>query len=138
MRSIFTMKKISLIFLIASFMHAHCQDMSKKLMNRTWYATGDILKSEKVILHASSPTSKPEIKFLEDNNLQLKTDTLSDFNFVCLYKLKKDMVKIYYTEKTESLKGPVTEKEIAHYYKIRAIQNSSDFELTPLEPGSFK
>jgi hypothetical protein len=133
------MKRIGLIILMASFLHATCQDISKKLQNKTWYATGDILRPEKVVLHAAKPvTFNPEVKFLEGNNFQLKTDTLSDFSFVCLYQFKKDMVKIYYTERIEPQKGPVTEKEIAHYYKIRLLQTGNDYELSPITARDFK
>lgn len=133
------MKQIGLIILMASFLHANCQNVSKELVNKAWYATGDILKSEKVLLHAAKPaTFVPEVKFLEDNNFQLKTDTVSDFNFVCLYQFKKDMVKIYYMERIEPPKGIATEKEIAHFYKIRAIQHSSDFELIPVKVADYK
>lgn len=133
------MKRIGLIILMASFLHANCQDISKKLQTKTWYVTGDILKSEKVVLHAAKPaTFNPEVKFLKDNNFQLKTDTVSDFSFVCLYQFKKDMVKIYYTEKIASQKGPVTEKEIAHFYKVRSLENKADYELSPIKPGDFR
>jgi hypothetical protein len=133
------MRKIGLAILMVSFIQANSQDLLKKLQNKTWYATGDILKSEKVVLHAAKPVSfNPEVIFHADNNFQLKTDTLSDFTFVCLYQFKKDMVKIYYTERVEPQKGPVTEKEIAYYYKIRALENKTDFELSPIKPGDFR
>jgi hypothetical protein len=126
-------KKISLFLLMVSFLQANCQDLAKKLQDKTWYANGDILSSEKVLLQSARPaTFMPEVKFLKDNNFQLKTDTVSDFAFVCLYQFKKNMVKIYYTERIEPQKGPVTEKEIAHYYKISPLQNSN-FELIPIK-----
>jgi hypothetical protein len=133
------MKQIGLILLMASFLQANCQDMAKKLMNKTWYATGKILQSEKVLLHSVRPSAPgPEIKFLDDHNFQLKEDTVSDFSFVCLYQITGDKVRIYYTERIEPQKGAASEKEISHYYKVKALQNNTGFELSPIKSADFK
>ena len=133
------MKQIGLILLLVSFIQANCQDIATKLRNKTWYATGDILKPEKVLLHEARPSSPgPEVRFLEDNNFQLKTDTISDFSFLCLYQFTGDKVRIYYTERIELQKGAALEKEISHYYKIKALKNNTGFELTPIKALDFK
>lgn len=133
------MRQIGLILLMVSFLQANCQDMAKQLMNKTWYAKGHILKFEKVQLHSTKPSAScPEIKFLEDNNFQLKEDTVSDFSFVCLYQISGDKVRIYYTERIETQKGAASEKEISHYYKVKALQKNSGFELTPVKSTDFK
>jgi hypothetical protein len=130
------MKKISLILSMAFFLNANCQNLAKKLQEKTWLVTGDLLKSEKCVLSANnSQTKTPVVKFFADGKMQIPYE--EDFKFTCPYELNKDMIKIYYTINHQKEKKQEKEN-VAHYYRIKELLNQKDFEFTPISAADFK
>lgn len=133
------MKKLSLILSMAFFLNANGQDIAKRLQDKIWYATGNILISEQTILRSNKPSiSKSELQFINDGYMKMKTGGANDFTFVCRYQIIKDMIKIYYTSKIQSPEGPPTEEQISHHFKIKTLPNGKDFEFIPIAAEDFE
>ena len=133
------MKNSFFILSMSFFLTANSQGLTKQLRDEVWYTTNDILKPENVLLNTNRySTPNTELKFLPDNTLQIKKDETNDFTFVCMYQLKKDMIKIYYTTIIEPLKGASTKAETRYYYKINSIQNGKNLEFISVTSAEFK
>jgi hypothetical protein len=132
------MKNFFLLFSIILFFYANSQSLTKKLQDKTWFVTGDLLKpTGNILLSKKKPAVKySEVKFFPDNKLHLDLYGKNEFNFVCSYELKKDMIRIHYT--VNHPKAGKKQEEIMHYYKIKESPNKKDLELIQVTAGEFK
>jgi hypothetical protein len=128
------MKALTILLSLTFFLNANCQDIANKVQNKTWFVTGDLLKSEKCLFNSEKPSTKvAEVKLLPDGLIKMPYD--EDFILTSAYDIKKDMIKIYYTINYPSEKR---QENVAHYYKIKELSNQKDFEFTPIASTDFK
>ena len=124
------MKNLSVILSMTFFLNANCQDISKKLQNKTWFMVGAFFIAEKTIFYKEKPkTESSEVKFLSDNTFHVKMTKA--FKIVNLYELKNDTIKVLYTINTYN-SNIQKKEERTFYYKIKELPNKKDLEFDPI------